>query len=46
MGITDILNKGYVNSEDMKLALDYIRNNNENEKVILRLEPKKRLKIK
>lgn len=35
MGITDILNKGYVNSEDMKLALDYIKNNNENKKVIL-----------
>ena len=31
----DILNKGYVNNEDMKLALDYIKNNNENKKVIL-----------
>lgn len=46
MGITDILNKGYVNSEDMKLALDYIRNNNENEKVILKMEPKQRIRRK
>ena len=43
---TDILNKGYLSYEDMKLALDYIRNNNEEEKVILKIEPKQRIRKK
>lgn len=43
---TDILNKGYLSYKDMKLALDYIRNNNEEEKVILKIEPKQRIRKK
>lgn len=46
MGKTDILNKGYVNREDMKVALDYIRNNNEDEEVINKMEPKQRIRRK
>ena len=43
---TDILNKGYVNNDDMKVALEYIISNNEDEKVISEMKPKQRIKRK
>ena len=46
MGNTDILEKGHVSKEEMELALEYIRNNTEDEKVILKTEPKQRIKRK
>lgn len=46
MGNTDILNKGRVIKEEMRLALEYIRNNPEDEKVILKTKPKQRINRK
>lgn len=46
MGNIDILDKGRVSKEKMRLALEYIRNNSEDEKVILKMKPKQRIKRK
>lgn len=43
---TDILNKGYVNSEDMRFALEYIINNYNEEKIMQKMEPKQRIRRK
>lgn len=43
---TDILNKGYVNSEDMKAALEYIINNCNEDKIMQKMEPKQRIRRK
>ena len=46
MGNIDILDKGRISKEEMRLALEYLRNNPEDEKVILKTEPKQRIKRK
>lgn len=43
---TDILNKEYVNNEDMKLALEYIINNYNVERIMQQMEPKQRIRRK
>lgn len=44
MGNMNILDKRYVNREDMQLALDYVRNNTSSKNVMHRLKSKKNLK--
>ena len=43
---TDILNKGYVNSEDMRFALEYIINNYIDKRIMQKMEPKQRIRRK
>lgn len=43
---TDILNKEYVNNEDMKLALEYIINNYNVERIMQQMGPKQRIRRK
>lgn len=40
MGKTEILNKEYVNNEDMKIALEYIINNYNEKRIMQQMEPK------
>ena len=42
----DILNKGYINSEDMKIALEYIINNYNEDRIMQKMEPKQRIRRK
>ena len=46
MGKTDILNKGYINSEDMRLALEYIINNYNEDRIMQKMESKQRIRRK
>lgn len=43
---TDILNKGYVNNEDMRFALEYIINNYNEKRIMQKMEPKQRIRRK
>ena len=46
MGKTDILNKEYVNNEDMRFALEYIINNYNEKRIMQKMEPKQRIRRK
>ena len=46
MGKTEILNKEYVNNEDMKIALEYIINNYNEKRIMQQMEPKQRIRRK
>lgn len=46
MGKTEILNKEYVNNEDMKIALEYIVNNYNEKRIMQQMEPKQRIRRK
>lgn len=46
MGKTEILNKEYVNNEDMKIALEYIVNNYNEKRIMQKMEPKQRIRRK
>ena len=46
MGKTEILNKEYVNNEDMKIALEYIVNNYNEKRIMQKMEQKQRIRKK
>ena len=46
MGKTEMLNKEYVNNEDMKIALEYIVNNYNEKRIMQQMEPNQRIRRK